>query len=283
MSRTSCIVDEGIENADGVAAAADAGDDRVGKPSGQPLNLLSRLPADDGLELADHQRIRMRTKRRAEQVVGIADMRDPVAHGLVDRVFQGPAAGVDADDLGAQQPHAKHVERLALHVFSAHVYVALEAEQRAGCGRRDAVLAGAGFGDDPTLAHPRGEQRLTEGVVDLVRAGMRQIFALQEDAAPPERLGETPRFVDRRRADPRNAPAADPAPPESPHPPGRRNTRARAPRWARPASREQTVRRTRRNTPARPDRAGLCALHHVRLPALDVTARSSLKSAASRP
>ena len=73
------------------------------------------------------------------------------------------------------------VERLALHVLGAHVDVALEAEQRAGRRRRDAVLAGAGLGDDAPLAHARGEQRLAERVVDLVRAGVRQILALQED------------------------------------------------------------------------------------------------------
>ena len=73
------------------------------------------------------------------------------------------------------------VERLALHVLGAHVDVALEAEQRARGRRRDAVLPGAGFGDDAALAHAHGEQRLAERVVDLVRAGVRQVFALQED------------------------------------------------------------------------------------------------------
>ena len=66
--------------------------------------------------------------------------------------------------------------------FGAHVDVALEAEQRARRRRGHAVLAGARFGDDAPLAHALGEQRLAERVVDLVRAGVRQILALQEDA-----------------------------------------------------------------------------------------------------
>ena len=66
------------------------------------------------------------------------------------------------------------VQRLARHVLGAHVDDALEAEQRAGGGRRDAVLAGAGLGDDARLAHALGEQRLAERVVDLVRAGVRR-------------------------------------------------------------------------------------------------------------
>ena len=84
--------------------------------------------------------------------------------------------------LGAEQPHAEDVERLPLHVLGAHVDVALEAEQRAGRRRRDAVLPGAGLGDDAPLAHADGEQRLAERVVDLVRAGVRQVLALEEDA-----------------------------------------------------------------------------------------------------
>ena len=82
-----------------------------------------------------------------------ATLVDPVAHRLVDRVLQRAAAGVDARDLGAEQPHAEDVQRLALHVLGAHVDVALEAEQRAGRRRRDAVLPGAGLGDDAPLAH----------------------------------------------------------------------------------------------------------------------------------
>ena len=128
-----------------------------------------------------------------------ADVGDPVAHRLVDGVLQRPAAGVDAHDLGAEQPHAEHVERLALHVLGAHVHVALEAEQRAGRRRRDAVLSGAGLGDDAALAHAHGEQRLAERVVDLVRAGVRQILALEKDPRAAVRLRQAPRLVQRRR------------------------------------------------------------------------------------
>ena len=60
---------------------------------------------------------------------------------------------VTGDDLGAEQPHPGHVERLPAGVLLAHVDDALQAEQR-GRGRGgDAVLAGAGLGDDPGLAH----------------------------------------------------------------------------------------------------------------------------------
>ena len=51
----------------------------------------------------------------------------------------------------------------------AHVNDARQSEASASGCRRDAVLAGARFGDDACLAHPQGQQCLAERVVDLVR------------------------------------------------------------------------------------------------------------------
>ena len=99
----------------------------------------------------------------------------------------------------AEQPHALHVGLLAAHVLGAHVDDALEAEQRAGGRGRDAVLARAGLGDDPRLAHALGEQRLAERVVDLVRARVDEVLALEPDRVAG-RLGEPLREVQRRRA-----------------------------------------------------------------------------------
>jgi hypothetical protein len=55
-----------------------------------------------------------------------------------------------------------------------------------GGGGGHAVLPGAGFGDDAPLAHALGEQALPEGVVDLVRAGVVEILALEDDARPAD-------------------------------------------------------------------------------------------------
>ena len=64
----------------------------------------------------------------------------------------------------------------------AHVDAGLEPEQGAGHRGGDAVLAGAGLGDQPGLAHPPGEQRLAEHLVGLVGAAVEQVLALQIDA-----------------------------------------------------------------------------------------------------
>lgn len=184
------VRDEGVEEADGVRAAADAGRDGVGQPAGALQDLAAGLDADDPVEVADHGREGVRTGDRAEEVVGAVHIGDPVAERLVDGVLEGPGAGLHGDDLGAQHPHPGHVQGLALGVDLAHVDGALEAEERAGGGGGDAVLAGSGLGDDAGLAHALGEQRLAQHVVDLVRAGVVEVLALEEDPGAPGVLGE---------------------------------------------------------------------------------------------
>lgn len=136
------VGDEGVEEADGVRAAADAGHGRVGQASGALQDLAAGLDADDAVEVADHRREGVGSRDGPEEVVRAVDVGDPVAERLVDGVLEGAAAGLHGDDLGAEHPHARHVERLALGVDLAHVDGALEAEEGAGGGGGHAVLAG---------------------------------------------------------------------------------------------------------------------------------------------
>ena len=142
----------------------------------------------------------MRAENGAEKIVRVANVGDPVAHGFVDGVFQRAAAGIDADNLRAEHAHARDVERLARHVFRAHVDDALEAEMRGDGGGGDAVLACAGFRDDARLAHFHGEQALADGVIDFVRAGVEQIFALEVNARAAKMRGEARGKLQRRGA-----------------------------------------------------------------------------------
>ena len=63
----------------------------------------------------------------------------------------------------------------------AHVDFTLDAHQRAGRRQRHAVLARTRFGQHLGLAHVFGQQRFAQAVVDLVRAGVVQVFALEMD------------------------------------------------------------------------------------------------------
>jgi hypothetical protein len=56
---------------------------------------------------------------------------------------------------------------------------------------------GAGLGDDPALADPLGEQRLTQHIVDLVRAGVVEVLALEQDPGTAGVLGELGHLGDR--------------------------------------------------------------------------------------
>ena len=60
------------------------------------------------------------------------------------------------------------------------------------------MLPGPRLGDNSSLAHPLCEQGLTKCAVDLVRAGVIEIFALQIHIAP-DRLREPRSGAQRRR------------------------------------------------------------------------------------
>ena len=109
------------------------------------------------------------------------DIGHPVAQRLVHRVLERLRAGLDRHDLGAEHLHAKHVRLLPLDVDRTHIDDAFEAEARAQRRGGDAVHAGAGLGDDALLAHAPRQQDLAEHVVDLVRAGVIELLALEID------------------------------------------------------------------------------------------------------
>ena len=196
---------ERIEHAGGVAAAADAGHDHVGQPAELLQALGSRLAADDRLKIAHDPRERMRADDRAEAVVGGFDRAHPVAEGLVDGVAERARAAADRPDLGPQELHAEDVGPLPADVFLAHVDDAFQAEAGAGRGGGHAVLAGAGLGDHAPLAHAARQQGLAERVVDLVGAGMVQVFAFQIDSRPAAVLAQPLGEVQAATAGPRSA------------------------------------------------------------------------------
>ena len=61
------------------------------------------------------------------------------------------------------------------------------------------MLAGAGLGDDALLAHAPRHHDLAEHVVDLVRAGVIELLALEIDLGAAEMLGQAFGEIQRRR------------------------------------------------------------------------------------
>ena len=163
-------------------------------------NCCARLAADDRLEVADDHRERVRAHHGADDVVRVLDtllIQSRMASLMASlSVFWPLSTG---DHVRAEQLHAEDVELLAADVLGAHVDDALQAEDGRGRGRGHAVLAGAGLGDDPLLAHAQGQQGLAERVVDLVRAGVVEVLALEVDPRPAELLAQPPGEVQRAR------------------------------------------------------------------------------------
>src|SRR5260370_36471276 len=128
-----------------------------------------------------------------------AHVRPPIACRFVNRCLERRLAGSDLDDSGAEKFHARNIQRLALHVDLAHVDYACAAETRCHGRGGHAVLTRAGLSDDAPLTHALREQNLAERVVDLMRAGMQQILALEINFCAAEFLRQALGEIERGR------------------------------------------------------------------------------------
>ena len=77
-------------------------------------------------------------------------MRTLVTQSRIDSLIASLSVLLPAETgtTGPPQFHAKDIQFLTPNVFLAHVHVAFEAKQRANSSRSNAMLAGAGFGDN---------------------------------------------------------------------------------------------------------------------------------------
>src|SRR2546430_9196216 len=97
------VLQEWMEQSDRVAAAADAGDEQIRQALFAFENLAACFNADDALKIADHHRVRVRTKNRAQYIMSGADVGDPIAHRFVDRFLERGLAGGDRNNFRAQK------------------------------------------------------------------------------------------------------------------------------------------------------------------------------------
>src|ERR1700745_2497990 len=63
------IVQKRMEQANGVAAAADTGDEQIRQTSFAFENLMARLNANDALKIADHHGVRVGAENRAQYIM----------------------------------------------------------------------------------------------------------------------------------------------------------------------------------------------------------------------
>ncbi len=79
---------------------------------------------------------------------------------------------------------------MPLHVLNTHIHFAFEAEHRRHRGYGNPMLSGPRLRNDPALSHPAREENLAYRVIDLVRTGMTQVFALKINLCTTELLGQ---------------------------------------------------------------------------------------------
>ena len=199
VDRHFLVIEERVEQPHGVRSAAYTGDDAVGKASLGIDDLLARFLADDRLEVTYHLRVGVRAGDSADDVEMGLGIRHPVAQRLVHRVLQRAGSGRHRMDLRAEKAHPVDIRLLPADVLLAHEDLALHVEQGAGRGGGDAVLTGACLGNDLGLSHALGEKRLSQHIVDLVRAGVVQLVTLQIQLRAAIMRGQTLGEIERAR------------------------------------------------------------------------------------
>ena len=125
------------------------------------LHLRARLVADDALEVAHHGGIGVRAGHRADDVDRCPRHWRPSR--AAPRSSRPSSVAVPECTGRTSAPSSfmrKHVGLLPLDVGGAHVDDAGHVEEGADRGGGDAVLAGAGLGDDAALAHAPRQQDL---------------------------------------------------------------------------------------------------------------------------
>ena len=86
---------------------------------------------------------------------------------------------------------------MAFNVFGAHVHHAFQAVAGADGGCCNSVLASACFRNDAGFAHALGQHGLTNDVIDLVRAGVVEVFALEVNLRTAHLTGHAGCVIDR--------------------------------------------------------------------------------------
>ena len=185
------VLEESGEHTRRVGAAADAGADDIRRLAVvQSGELLARLLADDRLEVADHHGEGVGADGGANGVEVVIGVCEVLLKRIVDGLLEGRGAAGDGDEGAAEEAHLGDVGVLLLDVDLAHVDLAGDADEGAGGGEGDTVLAGASLGNNLLLVHKLSKQRLAEAVVDLVGAGVVEVLALEVNLSAAELSGE---------------------------------------------------------------------------------------------
>src|SRR5207237_542342 len=88
------VVEKRMKQSDRIRSATNTRDQNIRQATFLYQDLSACFAPDHALKVAHHQRIRMWTKRTAEQVISVAHIRDPITQRFVDCIFERARAGV---------------------------------------------------------------------------------------------------------------------------------------------------------------------------------------------
>ncbi len=175
------IIHKSTKDSNRIRPATHTRNDRIRQTPHFHHYLFTCFRPDHRLKLTHHRRVRVRSQRRTEQIMRIAHIRHPIADRFIDRILQRLRARSHWSHFRTEQLHAKHVRFLSRNIHHTHIHYTFESKQRRHRRRRDSMLPRARLCHNAPLPHPLHEQRLPQRVVDLMRARVRQVFALQID------------------------------------------------------------------------------------------------------
>ena len=110
----------------------------------------------------------MRSHNRTQTIMRVIDSGGPFPHRLGYGILECCRTGRYRNDLGAEQPHAVYVERLASGVFFAHKYGTGESHKCCRRSRGNTVLTCSCLCDQSCFTHLLCKKCLTEYIIYFV-------------------------------------------------------------------------------------------------------------------
>ena len=132
----------------------------------------------------------MRAYSRANNIMGIINVGSPIADSLAGGILQGTGTSGHRHHLCSQQLHAENIQFLALNIHSSHKYLAFHAKESCHSGGGHTMLTSTSFGDYLLLAHALCQKSLSQSIVNLVGASVKQILPLEINFGSTVVLGE---------------------------------------------------------------------------------------------
>ncbi|MPM86936.1 hypothetical protein SDC9_134029 [bioreactor metagenome] len=170
-----------VEQAHGIRPSPYTGDQVVRQTPCLQEYLTADFLTDDFLEIAHHGGKRMRSHDRSQHIVGVLHLPCPFAHGFVHGILERPGTRHHRMNRCTKKTHPVDIQSLPLTIDTPHEHFALQAQQGGNGGGSHTMLSGSCFSNDAFLAHIFRQQALSEHIVDLMRACMVQILALEVD------------------------------------------------------------------------------------------------------